>query len=270
MERPITKNRIAAVAIIENSEKQLLLLNRNYEPYGFCLPGGKINIQEESIIDGLLRELEEELGMKFPKLGFSYQGQYESIKGVEVHVFRYNYSFHDSPRLSSEHSSYLFTSSLERIPLAGNTEEFLSTYQFDSSKIDFGYEFDFGKYSGKPLHSIIQNDPQYIMWVENNTQHKFTKKVLDATKEKLQSEKAEKLKWEEQYKAEEYAQAREMYDENQRKENLKTAVSADGFGKVIPIGQGQYKQIDSEGNANGKIVEWYYGWSETDHEDDGY
>jgi hypothetical protein len=43
-EKSSTTKRIAAVVIIENVDRQLLLLNRNYEPYGFCLLGGKIDL----------------------------------------------------------------------------------------------------------------------------------------------------------------------------------------------------------------------------------
>ena len=56
----------AAVIILKNNKGEVLLLNRKSPPFGYGLPGGKIE-KNESIKDGCLRELKEETGITLKK-----------------------------------------------------------------------------------------------------------------------------------------------------------------------------------------------------------
>ena len=76
------ENPLPAVAVlVHNHENQLLLVKRAVEPArgGWCLPGGFIEI-DESIEEAVLRELEEETGLKGEIEGlvdfFSQKGRY--------------------------------------------------------------------------------------------------------------------------------------------------------------------------------------------------
>ena len=76
------ENPLPAVAVlVRNHDNQLLLVKRSVEPArgAWCLPGGFIEI-DESIEEAVLRELEEETGLKGEIEGlvdfFSQKGRY--------------------------------------------------------------------------------------------------------------------------------------------------------------------------------------------------
>jgi ADP-ribose pyrophosphatase YjhB (NUDIX family) len=115
----------ASVVIIRNSRGELLLINRNSKPFGWCLPGGKIN-SEESATDAAIREVKEETGLdigdSIRKLGMS-----EAQDGRVIHVFAAAVSFLATVLLTSqEHSGYMWIKGTPRhIELAGKTRHFL-------------------------------------------------------------------------------------------------------------------------------------------------
>lgn len=67
MENERTKFNITVQAVIYNEKNEILLLKRQntgYEDNHYALPGGHLE-KGESIKDGLIRELEEEIGVSF-------------------------------------------------------------------------------------------------------------------------------------------------------------------------------------------------------------
>lgn len=63
-----------ASAIILNTSDEMLVVRKRKSSY-FMLPGGKLE-KEESLIDALLRELNEELGLVFDKSDFTFLGSH--------------------------------------------------------------------------------------------------------------------------------------------------------------------------------------------------
>lgn len=44
---------------------------------------------------------------------------------------------------------------------------------------DRNFVMPFGKYVGTPLHEIIENDPQYILWLQNGDGIEFHSDIID-------------------------------------------------------------------------------------------
>lgn len=260
-------NKVAAVVIIQNNKGQILLLKRNYAPLGFCLPGGKVNLLQESITNGMIRELYEETGIKSEPNDFIFRGIKTSINGLQVHVFVRKYAYNESVILSNEHSAYMWTSSLEDINLAGNTKDFLSVYQMDSDKHDLNSVLTFGKYKRATVEMVLDKDAQYLLWLDANTHFKIQNKVLEKARNIVNKIAKDRQDASDQLQQEEWQRQREEQEERQRKLNLDTAVSTP-FGKAVEAGQGNYQVIDDQGNANGEIVHWYYGWEKGTWADD--
>jgi ADP-ribose pyrophosphatase YjhB (NUDIX family) len=83
--RPIT---IGVRAVIVNSEGSILLVKHSYQP-GWYLPGGKLG-RGESILDGLKRELRQEVGLSLPQRPNKILGVYSNFsefKSDHVIVF---------------------------------------------------------------------------------------------------------------------------------------------------------------------------------------
>lgn len=59
----------------------VLLIQRKNNPYKFeyCCPGGYVNVLDELVIDGALRELYEEAGLIIDKSWLQFVGYYDSI-----------------------------------------------------------------------------------------------------------------------------------------------------------------------------------------------
>ncbi len=77
------KIRIAS-AIICNANNDLLVVRKRNSLF-YMLPGGKIEPGEE-LIDTLLRELLEELGLQFAKDDFSFLGSHETAAANEANT----------------------------------------------------------------------------------------------------------------------------------------------------------------------------------------
>ena len=98
--------RVGAHAVISNREGEILLLKANYGSFCWGLPGGGID-QGETILQGLIRECQEELGIIV---------QVEYLSGLYLHreiqahvsIFRCHLPINAQIRLSDEHSAYHF------------------------------------------------------------------------------------------------------------------------------------------------------------------
>jgi len=81
---------------------------------------------------------------------------------------------------------------LERYNDLENDIEKLSKFSTHNTNVDFagrivyndkGQEvFNFGKYKGKTVESVLERDPGYYGWIVNNEFPLYTKKVLTAIK----------------------------------------------------------------------------------------
>ncbi len=128
----------AGVCIIENDLGQFLLLQRNYEPMGFCFPGGKIE-ENESILDGVIREVYEETNIRFNKpfalIENDFVGKIKSVmtnkKDYKVSIYykRLFAVFTSSIKLNEENSGYIWTSKPEELNLAGNTDKMFQLFK---------------------------------------------------------------------------------------------------------------------------------------------
>jgi len=76
-----TKIQISS-AIIRNNAQDLLVVRKHKSSY-YMLPGGKIEANE-TLIDALLRELQEELGIQFTASDFTFLGTHETEAANEA------------------------------------------------------------------------------------------------------------------------------------------------------------------------------------------
>lgn len=90
----MTSKITVALAIITNERNEILALRKNNSVY-YTLPGGKFEFQETPI-DALIRELSEELHLRFEPTALTLVGTHitqaanEPDTIVEGHIFRLN------------------------------------------------------------------------------------------------------------------------------------------------------------------------------------
>ena len=122
----------AAVVIITNDKGEILLMYRNSEPFGWCLPGGKLDYLDKSKIAtespdiAAKREVKEETNLDIEKL--TYLGSDASINGRRVYIFKalkYSGELRINPR---EHKDYEWVSNVDSKNLAGRTKNFIEHY----------------------------------------------------------------------------------------------------------------------------------------------
>ena len=114
---------IAATIVIEDQKGRILFLLRRPNDRtisGFCLPGGKIDIDNESILDGLIRETKEETQYNLDKSKCEYLDTFIASNGITVRVYHTKVT-HFSPLLSDEHIGYAWVRDWSGLDLAGNT-----------------------------------------------------------------------------------------------------------------------------------------------------
>lgn len=95
-----------ASAVILNENKDLLVVRKRKSSF-YMLPGGKIELNE-TLIDALLRELQEELNLALDADNFNFLGIYETNAAneintrVEGNIFLLNTSLTDLPSSFAE------------------------------------------------------------------------------------------------------------------------------------------------------------------------
>ena len=102
-----------AKAIIRDSSGSILILRRStthpYVPLTPDLPGGQVE-QDETMTDGLIRELREEIGIEFVSSTFSLLGSnnVKNFYGKDYELELYEIVVQDRPTVTTsfEHDSY--------------------------------------------------------------------------------------------------------------------------------------------------------------------
>jgi 8-oxo-dGTP diphosphatase len=105
MELTSTDSSIKVVTLIHISERRILLIRSRSNP-GFYFPGGKPE-KNESDIEALAREIQEELGCQIDTASASFFNRYvaqayEKPAGIMVCVYAYRATLAGIPRASSE------------------------------------------------------------------------------------------------------------------------------------------------------------------------
>src|SRR5690606_32154357 len=97
------------VCVIYDTEGKLLMLKRNHPPMGWCLPGGKIELDETSI-HGVVREVREETGILLNVEDVEYVKEDVSINGLKIHVFKAITldSYEEGVEISYEHDAFMW------------------------------------------------------------------------------------------------------------------------------------------------------------------
>lgn len=117
----------AVVIIVRNIKGQILFLNRKSAPFGYGLPGGKVEESDKCLKDACLRELKEETGINIHEKWVSYRWTTPCDREMyNVHIFESSMYVDESEiTISSEHSDYIFEYESKDIDYAGRTREFI-------------------------------------------------------------------------------------------------------------------------------------------------
>lgn len=97
---------IIASALLLNEQKDLLVVRKHNSKF-YMLPGGKVEHQE-SHLQTLIRELQEELGLQFDATDFNYLGQHETTAVnekdtvVQGNIFLLNKTIRNLPTAHAE------------------------------------------------------------------------------------------------------------------------------------------------------------------------
>lgn len=164
--------KLAAVCIFYTKNGEVLFLQRRTNDRtisGFCLPGGKVDIESESLLDGCAREVEEEIGFLCEKKNLVRLGNFTSVSGIDVEVYCYEISAILNVILSDEHIGFYWGTGWDKLPLAGNTGLAMTMFQerFDFIGLDFVFP-KWSKYADKTADEISKTDPNYISyWLED-------------------------------------------------------------------------------------------------------
>lgn len=109
----------SAVCIMRNSQGRILILDRVFQPMGWCLPGGQIE-QHEKPLQALRREIMEETGIITIKTGFRFLRMDVSAHGRDIHVFTYDIPI-------AEHTDFaFFNPNNKQYCMAGRTLHFIN------------------------------------------------------------------------------------------------------------------------------------------------
>lgn len=126
----------AVLVILETSNGSVLLLDRNANPMGWGLPGGKVEDSDETLEDAAVREVFEETGFRLMKVFLKKIDEAVSINGRKLHIFTYKFTGRTIdkepvPEISGEHKGYKWVKCLPpNIEYSGNTINFFNQYKF--------------------------------------------------------------------------------------------------------------------------------------------
>jgi ADP-ribose pyrophosphatase YjhB (NUDIX family) len=117
----------ATVMIIKNKDKTLFLL-RKTKPFGWCLPGGKLD-EGETSKEAVIREVFEETKIELNENEIDFVKTKLSISGIEVDI--YKVAVEDEPSViinKTEHTNkkWMTEKEVKEIALAGNTSDFIN------------------------------------------------------------------------------------------------------------------------------------------------
>ncbi len=116
----------AAVMIIKNNDEILFLL-RKTKPFGWCLPGGKLD-EGETSKDTIIREVFEETKIKLNENDIEFLDTRTSVSGLNVDV--YKVTMEEPPVViinNNEHTNkkWITAQELFKYQFAGNTLDFI-------------------------------------------------------------------------------------------------------------------------------------------------
>ena len=118
------------LVIINNEKGETLFLLRAKRPFGWALPGGKVN-DGETLKEGLIREVFEETGIDISSCEIIFVKSDISVTDVPVEIYSINLDHTPVVTINKkEHlnKKWIDTNglSLYRLVLAGNTKSFIS------------------------------------------------------------------------------------------------------------------------------------------------
>ena len=118
----ISKEVKACVLCIQNEKDEFLILERSHKCrlQGWCLPGGRIEDNENRLL-AALREAREETGIIVDESDVTYIGEEPSVKGYMVGIFHIKLKNTPVVTISEEHERFEWTSTPFDFNLAGNT-----------------------------------------------------------------------------------------------------------------------------------------------------
>lgn len=116
----------AVVACIQRLNGEILLLNRNSEPVGWCLAGGKIE-ENETPAEAIIREVMEETGIDISHYDIKLMGESASHNGRHVTIFYVKINeLYCYLKISDEHKGHMWMKGdTIGIELAGKTLDFM-------------------------------------------------------------------------------------------------------------------------------------------------
>ncbi|SDO23254.1 ADP-ribose pyrophosphatase YjhB, NUDIX family [Paenibacillus sp. yr247] len=135
------------LAIISNSESQILLLKRTYGNKGWSLPGGGVDAGE-TIHEALFRECREELGIEVKDAALTGFYYHSSIN-AQVGIFRCSLPKDAEIKLSYEHSEYKWAD-ISELSEVGATPHVETT--------EWEFLRNVGVSLGVPPEAILQED----------------------------------------------------------------------------------------------------------------
>lgn len=116
----------ASVIMMRNVQGQLLVLNRNFPPTGYGLPGGKKE-EGETHEECVIREVKEETGIDISKHEIVESFTNLSHGGAKVKIYSLFPPIREQDIiLSDEHSDFRFVSLEDNIDWAGNTLDWIT------------------------------------------------------------------------------------------------------------------------------------------------